>query len=290
MSKRLQKNIALACLLCLLVAMLSGYAAIELDVSLDQPEVIYEKVPVCVNGEPRYSGYVIDGVTYIPIRSFCNLLDMGMTVSWDEETSVMTGTAENCTLKAGQGWEYIMVNGRCFYMETGVVNYQDKLLVSVRVACSAFNIDVQWDPESGETDLITTDLTVCQDGESFYDKEDLYWLSRIINAEAEDQSMKGKIGVGNVVLNRVKSDAFPDTVHDVVFDSSNGVQQFTPVTMPGFTDEPDEDSLVAAKLCLEGCNLMGESIYFVNPKIGSTQWFREHCVLVDSVDDHDFYA
>lgn len=290
MSKRLQKNIALVCFLCLLGSILSGYAAIDLDMPSNQPELVYEKVSILVDGEPRCSGYIIDGVTYIPIRSFCNVLDMGMTVFWDEESSVMTGTAEGCTLKAGQEWEYIMVNERCFYMGTGVVNYQDKILVSVRVACSAFNIDVQWDSETGMTDLITTQMQVCQDGKSFYNEEDLYWLSRIISAEAEDQSMAGKIGVGNVVLNRVKSTSFPNTVHDVVFDNSNGVQQFTPVTKPDFTDEPDEDSLVAAKLCLEGCNLMGESIYFVNPKIGSTAWFRENCVLVDSVDDHDFYA
>ena len=131
MSKRLQKNIALVCMLCLLCAALSGYAAMDMDAPRGQSEeVVYEKVPVLVDGTLQYSGYMIEGVAYIPIRSFCGVLDLGMVVSWDPETSMMTGTAEGVTLTAGQGDAYITVNDRCFYMEKGVVNYQDKLLVS----------------------------------------------------------------------------------------------------------------------------------------------------------------
>lgn len=289
MSKRLQKNIALVCAICLLCALLSGYVAIDCDVPLDEPEVIYNKVPILIDGVLQSSGYVIDGVTYIPIRSFCGALNLGIVVSWDPETSVMTGIADDCVLKAVQDEEYITVNDRCFYMESGVVNYQDKLLVSVRVACSAFNIDVEWDPETGETNLITDQMQICENGSSFYNENDLYWLSRIISAEAKDQSMIGKIGVGNVVLNRVKSEAFPDSVYDVIFDNAYGVQ-FTPVKIGTIYDEPDEEAIAAAKLCLEGCNLMGNSLYFVNPAIGSTNWFMENHEFVASVGDHDFYA
>lgn len=290
MSKRLQKNIALACMLCLLCAALSGYAAMDMDVPRGQAEeVIYEKVPIFVDGTLQYSGYMIEGVAYIPIRSFCGALNLGMVVSWDPETSMMTGTAENVVLTAKQDEAYITVNDRCFYMEKGVVNYQDKLLVSVRVACSAFGIAVEWDSETGAIDLLMEQMQPCQDGRGYYNEEDLYWLSRIISAEAKNQSMEGKIGVGNVVLNRVRSGSFPDSVYDVIFDSAHGVQ-FSPVSLGTIYDEPNEESIAAAKICLEGCDLVGDSLYFVNPSVGVADWFAESRVFVASVGDHDFYA
>lgn len=289
MSKRLQKNIALVCVLCALWATLSGFARMDMDAPRGEVEVIYEKVPISVDGSVQYSGYMIDGVTYIPVRSFCSALNLGMVVSWDPETSLMTGAAEGVLLTAGQDDAYITVNDRCFYMEKGVINYQDKLLVSVRVAAGAFHIGVDWDPETGETDLITDQMQICESGSDFYNKDDLNWLSRIISAEAKNQSMEGKIGVGNVVLNRVKSASFPDSVYDVVFDSAHGVQ-FSPVSMGTIYDEPNEESIAAAKICLEGCDLVGDSLYFVNPAVGVSDWFAESRVFVATLGDHDFYA
>ena len=49
-----------------------------------------------------------------------------------------------------------------------------------------------------------------------YSENDLYWLSRIIEAEASGESFNGKIAVGNCVLNRVKSSEFPNTIKIMV--------------------------------------------------------------------------
>ena len=65
--------------------------------------------------------------------------------------------------------------------------------------------------------------------------------------------------------------------------------QFCPVKSGTIWCTPDEDAVIAAKLCLEGVNLAGESIYFVNPVTGSTRWFRENLTFAMSVGDHDFY-
>ena len=54
--------------------------------------------------------------------------------------------------------------------------------------------------------------------DSFYGARDVYWLSHIINAEAGNQPMDGQIAVGNVVLNRVADERFPNSVKEVVFD------------------------------------------------------------------------
>lgn len=289
MTKRLLNNVALACVVCLLSVLLCGYAAIDNEIPRGTEEITYEKVPVYVDGVLEYSGYVIDDCTYIPFRSFCSALDLGIIVSWDSETAIATGLAEGYTLSAEQDAHYITVNDRYFYTETGVVNYRDNILVAVRVLCDAFNIEVEWDEETGSINLITDGMQVCTDGGEFYDEEDLYWLARIINAEARNQSMEGKIGVGNVVLNRVENDRFPDSVYDVIFDTTYGVQ-FSPVTTGSIYNAPNEEALVAAKLCLEGYELVGDSLYFVNPSIGDTNWFMNNCAFVTSTGDHDFYA
>ena len=66
-------------------------------------------------------------------------------------------------------------------------------------------------------------------GSAFYDADVVYWLSRIISAESRGEPLIGQIAVGNVVLNRVRSSAFPNTVWGVIFDRKWGVQ-FSPVS------------------------------------------------------------
>lgn len=289
MTKRLQKKIALVCAVCLLSLLFSGYAAMDDDLLIEE-SVTYEKIPVTVNGDLEYSGYLIDGTTYFPFRSFCGVLNMGAIVSWDRDNTRAVGLVQNYIITAGQDDPYVIVNGRCFYAPSGVVNYHGNLLIPLRILCDAFQIEVEWDHESEIVNLVTDDIQVCQSGDTFYDEDDLYWLSRIISAEARDQSVLGKVSVGNVVLNRVKSTSFPDTVYDVVFDSAYGVVQFDPVRTGTIYEEPDEESVIAAKLCLEGCDIAGESLYFVNPAIGSTSWFSQNRTFVTSIGDHDFYA
>lgn len=64
--------------------------------------------------------------------------------------------------------------------------------------------------------------------QSYY-SDAVYWLSRIINAEAQGEPYEGKVAVGNVVLNRVKSPLFPNTIYGVIFEYYKGIPQFSPV-------------------------------------------------------------
>lgn len=48
--------------------------------------------------------------------------------------------------------------------------------------------------------------------------------------------------------------------------------------------------MLRAKLCLEGYDIVGGSLYFVNPDIGVSSWFRQTRTYVTSIGDHDFYA
>ncbi len=121
-----------------------------------------------------------------------------------------------------------------------------------------------------------------------YDYEDLYWLSRIISAEAKGESFTGQIGVGTVVLNRVKSKQFPNTVKGVVFDKKYGTQ-FTPVANGSIYDTPSASAVVAAKMCLDGYTLSGSVLYFLNPRIATSSWIQQNRKYAFRVGNHDFY-
>lgn len=128
-------------------------------------------------------------------------------------------------------------------------------------------------------------------GEDYYDlnfdMEMLYWLPQIIHAEAYQQPMAGLIGVGNVVMNRMESEKFPDSITNVIFDHEH-VIQFEPVQNGSIKAEPDERAYVAACLCLEGYNTVGDSLFFVNPAFGS-YWFDTDLELTYVIGNHNFY-
>jgi N-acetylmuramoyl-L-alanine amidase len=128
-----------------------------------------------------------------------------------------------------------------------------------------------------------------ESAETYYDEDSLYWLSHIINAEAGNQSLEGMIGVGNVVLNRVKDPSCPDSVYGVIFDNRYGVQ-FSPTVNGTIYDDPNDMSVAAAKICLEGYKLVGDSLFFVNPEIGLSSWFVSTRTYVATIGDHAFYA
>ena len=55
-------------------------------------------------------------------------------------------------------------------------------------------------------------------------------------------------------------------------------------------NEPSDDAVTAAKLCLEGYNTVGDSKWFLNPRIGISTWMQTYKTLECSIADHDFYA
>ena len=121
-----------------------------------------------------------------------------------------------------------------------------------------------------------------------YTEEDLYWLSRIISAESRGESLLGQVAVGNVVLNRVASDRFPDTVKSVVFDRKDAVQ-FEPVANGTIYGEPTAQSVLAARLALNGTSVVGGCLYFFNPAWSQGLWVRQNCVYYGTIGCHAFY-
>jgi N-acetylmuramoyl-L-alanine amidase len=260
--------------------------------SIGESEQPCAEIPIYVNGFSMGTGYVLDSTTYVPIREFCLALGVPVEVRWDEEAAVLSVKAEGLEITVESGDRYMTANGRCLYLKHGLYRLDDAALLPVRELAKCFGAEVFWRAEDRSVEVAAPPadrIEALLPGDSFYDEKDLYWLSHIIHAEAGNQSLEGMIGVGNVVLNRLADPSCPKTIYEVIFDDRYGVQ-FSPTVTGTIYDEPNELSVVAAKCCLEGCELVGDSLFFVNPRIGITEWFASTRTYVATIGDHAFYA
>ncbi len=227
------------------------------------------------------------GVTYVPLRPFVHALDENAEIGWNDRKKTATVTGHWLEIRVPQDESYIVANGRYLYLDGKVVNNGGSLMVPLEPLAKAFGVEAAWDEET-ETAYVTGEIAPILPGWAFYEEETLYWLSRIVHCEAGIESLEGMIAVGQVVLNRVEKGDWPDTVYEVIFDRRFGVQ-FTPTVTGTIYEEPSADAVIAAKLALEGADVVGESCYFMNPDIADSQWFEENCEYVDTVGRHRFY-
>lgn len=103
-----------------------------------------------------------------------------------------------------------------------------------------------------------------------YSDDDLYVLSHIIDAEMGVESWEDKIITGSVVLNRVASNQFPNSIRSVVFQK----RQYSPTWTGSFYREPSEESVRAAKYLLEnGSQIPANVLYQAEFKQGAI-WKR----------------
>lgn len=119
--------------------------------------------------------------------------------------------------------------------------------------------------------------------------EDAEILKRIAMAEAEGESTEGKALVMLVVLNRVWSDGFPDTIEEVVFDTGGGCYQFSPVAPGGryWTTEPDDDCEAALELIESGWDESGGALYF--EACAGDSWHSRNLEYLFTEGNHKFY-
>jgi spore germination cell wall hydrolase CwlJ-like protein len=101
-----------------------------------------------------------------------------------------------------------------------------------------------------------------------YTKDDLRLLTCLIHAEAGSQSYEGKLAVANIVLNRVKSSKYPDSIKAVIYSpgqfsvASSGSLQKQLDRYGSFNSKSQLLSVKAAKDALEGANNIGSRLYF----------------------------
>ncbi|MGM0471375.1 MAG: cell wall hydrolase [Bacillota bacterium] len=113
---------------------------------------------------------------------------------------------------------------------------------------------------------------------------DVGLLARIIHAEARGEPYRGQVAVGAVVLNRVESSEFPNTIQGVIYQEG----QFTPVKNGQFNLKPDSSSYRAAKEALDGRDPSQGALYFYNPDKARTLWWLSTRETTVKIGDHVF--
>ena len=201
-----------------------------------------------------------------------------------------TVTVDGADITATYGATYYTANGRCFYAPDGVYALDGEVVLPLADLEKIFGVTAAFSADNTSLRVDASEQALLESGESYYGARDVYWLSHIINAEAGNQPMDGQIAVGNVVLNRVADERFPNSVKEVVFDRRGGVAQFSPTADGRISLTPDEDAELAAKLAFEGYDPVGESLYFINPSACNASWFNSRLTYTATIGDHVFYA
>lgn len=115
------------------------------------------------------------------------------------------------------------------------------------------------------------------------DRGDLALLARVIEGEAADEPFTGKVGVGAVILNRLRNALFPDSLSSVIFQDnafesiSNG-QAFRPLS---------QESIQAAQLAMSGYDPTGGALFFWNPSKPVSPWIWSRNIITQ-IGNHVF--
>jgi len=244
-----------------------------------------------VNGRRVLSGrvFTLSGTTYVPMFKFADWLGVFTKTSQSRSgirTSVITGT--NLKIEAVEGNLYISANDRYFYTVGKVLEIQGELYVPIYPLVKALNCYVSYNSSQNSFSVSSGDTSKLRSANKIYREDEVYWLARIISAEARGEEFRGKIAVGNVILNRVRSRSFPNTIYGVIFDRKYGVQ-FSPVLNGSIYATPTAESIIAAKVCLEGYSLSNEILYFVNPRVAPNSWISKNREHAFTIGNHAFY-
>ena len=257
----------LVCLFTLLLIFLAAGRAEAMDLTVGGKTV---STSVKVTG----------GTAYAPLRDVLNALG-DWEFTWDGSIRTAKAQGELFTLAFPVGSKTALVDGYAFqvgsiYLENGTT------YVPVRAVANLAGADAVWNGTQRPIQLVprTTYRS--------HSADDLYWLSRIISAESQGESLLGQLAVGHVVLNRVESLEFPGTIRDVIFDVKYAVQ-FEPVSNGTIYQEPTERSVLAAKMVLNGTEAVGEALYFYAPALSQGAWINQNRTYYTTIGCHKFY-
>lgn len=119
-------------------------------------------------------------------------------------------------------------------------------------------------------------------------------LLRIVEAEAGGEDETGKLLVANVVLNRVESKKFPNTIEEVVFQREGNCYQFSPVGNGRYESVcVSAETYEAVERALQGEDKSEGALYFVSEKYADPsmlKWFHSKLTFLYSHGGHNFYG
>ncbi len=205
----------------------------------------------------------------------------GMEILPTGISGVVSGVRETVSEKKlveriGTSCEQVMVGQRVKSIENKVAKF-----------------DVSSSMEDNVTALDAKAAAMCKEA-SIMSDEDYDTLLHIVEAEAGTEDIKGRVLVANVIMNRVKNEEFPNTVTEVVWQTVNGVPQFSP-TYDGRIHEVSisEETKEAVKQVLNGVDHSQGALFFIQKSQAerhNVTWFEQDLKKLFKHGVHEFYT
>lgn len=106
-------------------------------------------------------------------------------------------------------------------------------------------------------------------------RDDVMLLARVVNGEAESEPFLGKVAVAAVILNRVQSDKFPNTLAGVIYQK----HAFESITNGVANRQPSQDSIKAAQDAINGWDPTQSALFFWNPSKPVSKWIWSRPII-----------
>ncbi|WHX98180.1 cell wall hydrolase [Neobacillus sp. DY30] len=144
------------------------------------------------------------------------------------------------------------------------------------------------EPQADESEVVTSETAAAPATPAVSlsnEEKDLF--ARLVEAEAKGESYEGKVAVAIVVLNRVDSPDFPNTVNDVIHEVVGNAYAFSPVQNGAINKPASEDAIRAVEEALTRQDRLNGSVYFYNPEIATDTWITTR-ETVKTIGNHVF--
>ncbi|RBW69241.1 stalk domain-containing protein [Bacillus taeanensis] len=229
-------------------------------------ELWIDSIQYEVNGERRMmdvTPFIKEGRTMVPLRFAAE--GMGLNVRWDNVIRTV--------ILDEVGLHTVITNDTLYRLSQFYNTTVDELIRLNNL--NSTNIYLGQVLKVPAAQKITGPVNITS---SLSDSE-LEWLAKIITAEARGESMQGQVAVGAVIMNRVSSSEFPNTVEEVVLQQNNGHYQFTPVASGAiYSINPTSENIEAAIRAANGEDPTNGSLFFYNPSIITSDWIKSRTV------------
>ncbi|OPJ56284.1 stalk domain-containing protein [Alkalithermobacter paradoxus] len=233
--------------------------------------------------------FIHNGTTMVPLRFISEHLDFN--VSWNNATSTISITTKaqtNSQYHTVQSGDTLWRLSQRYNTSIDSIRSLNNLNSDVLIIGQTLLI-----PNSNQSNNTSNNENIPSEYYSYdippgYTVNDLYWLSRIVHAESESEPYEGKLAVANVILNRVRSDGFPNNIKSVIFDTAGGIQ-FQPIGNGTIYNNPNSESIRAALDALRGNNNIDNALFFLNPARATSFWIVNNRQFYMRIANHDFY-
>ncbi len=161
--------------------------------------------------------------------------------------------------------------------------------------CFRYSYQKTWHPVKKTTSepRVIKEETMIRKRISNLSESDYNILCRIVQAEAGGEDMLGKQMVADVIINRVDSEKFPNTIEGVVFQGEGGKTQFSPISDGRYyTVNVTDETKNAVNNAISGSDSTNGSLYFVNASKADPQnlaWFENCLTYQTEHGGHRFY-